>query len=228
MEKNGVMDAAGMERMRRILGHRLLNIASGIKAATGYLSEQLDDRMSPRESEYFPLIQQQCDEVSFIVNRMNQLFGRVDLPERLPLKRALDDALISLRDAVPDVEIFCEFPAEESSLFICPRTVTVALEEAVRNARQVSTGPVMLVAELHGGECTLRVIDQGDGFCEESAQHAFDEFFTTRARSMGLGLSIVQKLVQEQGGRVALGKDDDGNYVEFTLPLRESPYEQDV
>ncbi len=223
--QDGLMDAAGMERMRRILGHRLLNIASGIKAATGYLSDQLDDRMVSREREYFPLIQQQCDEVCFVVDRMNRLFGAVELPERIPLMQALDAALTSLRASVPDADVFYEFPSEECPLFVCPLTIKVAIEEAVRNARQVSMASVGLVVELHGEECTLRVIDQGDGFCEESARHAFDIFFTTRAKSMGLGLSIAKKRVEEQGGRVALGKNDDGNYVEFTLPLRENSCE---
>lgn len=219
------VDSSDLERMRRVLGHRLVNVASGIKAAAGYLSVQMEERLSPREREYFPLIQQQCDEVCYIVKRMNLLFGKVDSPAPLPFYQAFESAICVVRKECPGLELRCEYPSEECLFLVCPLTLTTVLEEAVRNARQSTVSPVVIAVTLTDQTCILRVIDQGEGFNEEAAQQAFDMFFTTRARAMGLGLAIARRLVQEQGGRVALGQEPRGNYVEFVLPLNTRPVE---
>ena len=51
-----VLDSNGTERMVRIFRHRLLNIVSGVKSANSLLASELDDRLTAREREYFPLI----------------------------------------------------------------------------------------------------------------------------------------------------------------------------
>lgn len=208
-----------MERMRHTLGHRLLNVASGIKAASDFLARQLDDRLSVREREYFPLIRQQCDEVCSIVGRMNQLFGHSESAAPQPLHLALSQAIESIHQQFPDCELHCEFSAALVPGLVDSDAVRIALQEAVQNALESSNAPILIAAVCSGGECALRVIDQGSGFDSQSAQLAFEMFYTTRARSMGLGLAIAKKRVVEQGGRVALGREERGNFVEFILPV---------
>ena len=211
-----------LERMRRILGHRLLNIASGVKAATGFLAGQLDDRLVARERDYFPLIQRQCDEVCTIVERMNLLLREQAMPEPLPLTQVLNCVLSRIRAEFPDVDLSCNMAAPDCMKSICPLTVETALREMVQNARDAASRTVEIdvVLQDHDEMCVFRVIDQGEGFSDESIQSAFEMFYTTRARSIGLGLSIVRKLVCRQGGRISLGKEDCGSYVEFAVPIR--------
>lgn len=219
--QDNFVDSDGVERMRRILGHRLLNISAGIKTATGYLASQLDERLSPLEREYFPLLQKQCDEVTYIVNRINLLFKKMEKPEPVPVQQALNDALYSIREAFPNVTLNCTLPeCQDASLVICPQSVSTALYEAVDNARLASLEPISISAVIASGQCVLRVRDCGTPLDEAAAQQVFDMFYTTRSQAMGLGLSIARRLVQEQGGSVSFGAESDGNYVEFIVPLQ--------
>jgi signal transduction histidine kinase len=59
--------------------------------------------------------------------------------------------------------------------------------------------------EVHEGDPHVRmtVADRGEGMSEDVRARMFDPFFTTREQGhVGLGLSAVQALVQEAGGRI--------------------------
>ncbi len=63
--------------------------------------------------------------------------------------------------------------------------------------------------ERRDGTVEVHVIDQGHGMTAEQRAHAFDRFWrgsSSRGQlgGSGLGLAIVQKLVQADGGSVAL------------------------
>lgn len=54
----------------------------------------------------------------------------------------------------------------------------------------------------------MAVSDHGPGMSAEVATHLFDPFFTTKSDGMGLGLSISQSIIEAQGGRLELEKND--------------------
>lgn len=46
----------------------------------------------------------------------------------------------------------------------------------------------------------------------------FQPFFTTKERGLGFGLAIVQRIVEDHGGRIAC-RSQSGEGTEFTLRL---------
>ena len=87
---------------------------------------------------------------------------------------------------------------------------------AVRNvqidARLVSQG------DRHWIECS--VSDDGTGFDHADLPRVFEPFFTKRERGVGLGLPIVQRIVEEHAGRVsAANRPERGAMITIRLPL---------
>jgi two-component system OmpR family sensor kinase len=86
--------------------------------------------------------------------------------------------------------------------------------------------PVTVEVAAHGdGEVRLSVTDRGPGLAPEDARRVFDRFFRAapdRARDTGgagLGMSIVQALVQAHHGRVSVESVPEGGLaVHVTLP----------
>jgi PAS domain S-box-containing protein len=53
----------------------------------------------------------------------------------------------------------------------------------------------------------LTVQDEGEGMTEQVKRNLFDPFFTTKETGSGLGLAVVQQIVEGHGGRIEVNSD---------------------
>jgi PAS domain S-box-containing protein len=74
--------------------------------------------------------------------------------------------------------------------------------------------------ELDGAKAMeVAVRDSGPGLSPEQRQRIFEPFFTTKAKGTGLGMAIVQRIVQAHGGQVRVGgQNGPGAEIVVTLP----------
>jgi signal transduction histidine kinase len=100
------------------------------------------------------------------------------------------------------------------------QVVVNLVTNAAQAARDGGTVKVTLVAE--GGRAVLCVEDDGPGMAPEVAARAFEPFFTTRpASGIGLGLPIVQGIVERHGGTISVETAaGEGTRVRVSLPAR--------
>ncbi|GAO05287.1 signal transduction histidine-protein kinase AtoS [Anaeromyxobacter sp. PSR-1] len=104
-----------------------------------------------------------------------------------------------------------------------PSLVQVVLALVTNAAQAVPPGAEVRVGlSREGGEVVLTVADAGAGMPPEVAARAFEPFFTTRAGvGIGLGLPIVQGIVERHGGSVSLTTAAGrGTTVTVRLPAR--------
>jgi signal transduction histidine kinase len=85
--------------------------------------------------------------------------------------------------------------------------------------RAGASGHVQLLCGREGSSVRIRVCDDGPPLPEEVARNVFEPFFTTKRAGSGLGLAVVRRLVEHQGGRVVLDPaDDDGCVISVYVP----------
>ncbi len=77
---------------------------------------------------------------------------------------------------------------------------------------------VRISTRVQGDTCLIEVEDSGPGISEAHMEHLFDPFFTTTESGMGLGLPIVQKLLEEYQGSIKAANRAEGGAV-FTVRL---------
>jgi signal transduction histidine kinase len=64
------------------------------------------------------------------------------------------------------------------------------------------------------------VADNGTGLDESERSRVFDRFFSTRASGRGLGLAIVQRIVESHGGTVTVeSRNGSGTRFQVWLPV---------
>jgi C4-dicarboxylate-specific signal transduction histidine kinase len=74
------------------------------------------------------------------------------------------------------------------------------------------------------GQVRVSVRDSGVGLNEEVMRRLFEPFFTTRAKGMGMGLSISRSIIEAHGGRLwAEPSGAGGASFQFTLPSEDGP-----
>ena len=64
------------------------------------------------------------------------------------------------------------------------------------------SGHVEVILRAEGNRAVIEVRDNGTGIAEADRDHIFEPRFTTKSSGMGLGLSIVQRMIENAGGRV--------------------------
>jgi signal transduction histidine kinase len=97
----------------------------------------------------------------------------------------------------------------ENALAACNDPVEIHIECA--GAELVQSG---------GGQRSLRISirDNGPGLSPEQRRRIFEPFFTTKPKGTGLGMAIVQQLVEAHGGAVEVGTPEHGAEIVITLP----------
>ena len=106
-----------------------------------------------------------------------------------------------------------------------PRKLERALYNLLLNACEAapsSEGRVLVTIERTGYAITIAVSDNGPGIAEPIRDKLFHPFVSFgKENGTGLGLTVVQKIVQDHGGQVLLERTSDARTIfRITLPGR--------
>jgi signal transduction histidine kinase len=113
----------------------------------------------------------------------------------------------------PDVPLLKAFGSELNQAW-------AALIENSLDAMGVS-GTLTLSTKLQGKTMLVEITDTGRGIPVESASRVFEPFFTTKpfGKGLGLGLDIVQRVIQKHFGAVAFDSKPNQTTFHVRLPL---------
>ncbi|MDA1354071.1 MAG: ATP-binding protein [bacterium] len=83
-----------------------------------------------------------------------------------------------------------------------------------------ANGEVRVSAEeLDNGQVMVRIVDNGCGMSTETRERLFDPFYSTKESGNGVGMTIVQGIVQDHQGRINVSSQlESGTEFEIILP----------
>jgi signal transduction histidine kinase len=121
---------------------------------------------------------------------------------------------------------------EIQTVWVDPNLFRLVFDNLVQNACQSMRGGgrvdiVVTRGVLPTGPAvSIQIKDHGHGMEPEVRERALDPFFTTRPSGTGLGLPIVQRIVEAHGGQLAIESEEGaGTSVTLFLPLGAPPEE---
>jgi signal transduction histidine kinase len=122
---------------------------------------------------------------------------------------------------------------EIQTVWVDPSLFRLVFDNLVQNACQSMRGGgrvdivVTRGALPKGPAVSIQIKDHGHGMEPEVRERALDPFFTTRPSGTGLGLPIVQRIVEAHGGELLIESEEgEGTSVTLFLPLGAPPEEQ--
>jgi PAS domain S-box-containing protein len=96
--------------------------------------------------------------------------------------------------------------------------------DAMRDTTLPHRKVVIATERSSDGAIRTSVRDYGTGISEEARERLFEQFFTTKAKGLGMGLAIVRSIVESHGGTiVAENAEGGGARFHFTLPAKPEP-----
>lgn len=145
------------------------------------------------------------------------------------LAAAVRAAASTIAGSSPDHPLVVDVPERLLALGD-ERSVDAVVGQLVENAVKYSPGggPIELTVHADGSEAVLAVADRGVGIAREDLRRVFERFVRSAPRTgeprsiggAGLGLYIVSRYVEAQGGRVsAQRRKGGGSILEVRLPL---------
>jgi len=205
------------------VAHEVRNPLFGISAtidafeATHARSEEL--------SQFSRRLRRELDRLSHLMQELLE-YGRPRDTELVPspLAELLTDAAVQCAPLAEErgVRIDTRLPSELGSVAMNRQRLARVFRNLIENAVQHSERHVLVEVLEEGGYARCSVADDGAGFAAEDLPRVFEPFFTRRRGGTGIGLSIVQRIVEEHGGRVdAANRPEGGGIVTVRLPLAE-------
>jgi signal transduction histidine kinase len=151
------------------------------------------------------------------------------------LRHVLDQAMAFLGGEFQKNGVEVEVNLPEDTHILGDRDLLYrAFYNILSNAQQAldGEGRIFIEGGTDGaGKTWLNFRDTGPGFAEDTLQKAMDPFFTTKDSGTGLGLPIVQAIVESHGGILKISNAPDGGahiVIEFPAPAEkkeELPHE---
>jgi two-component system, NtrC family, sensor histidine kinase HydH len=214
------------------LAHELRNPLGTLKTSAELLQRKVagDNEIAREMAGY---IGQEVDRINSLITRFLD-FAR---PRHLRLQKtslhAMLDTAIERFDreksgTAASVTVFKNYSPDIPPVQIEPELMVHVITNLLSNAAQASpagavvTVKTRLADTAEGQKAEIAVIDRGSGIDAKHLENIFNPFFTTKAEGVGLGLSIVSKIVDEHRGQITVeSTPGEGSVFRVYLPVAE-------
>ncbi len=204
-------EATLVETLAAGVAHEVRNPLNSVQIHLGILEQELAELLPDRSAHPFELLARIGAQLKRLDDFVSEFLRFARLP---PLERQQ----VAIRPLLADLAAFmapeCATKGVRLELELAgPEAASVdrlqlkrAVLNLVLNALQASGAGGRVTLRTAGDERRLlvSVADDGQGMTAHTRENAFTPFFTTREGGTGLGLAVVQRVVERHGGSVAI------------------------
>ena len=214
--------------MARQVAHEIKNPLTPMKLSVQYLEKAWNEKVSDwdkRLERFSKTMVEQIDNLSVIagefsdfakmpVGKNNLINLRKFIPEALDFYK--DFEKVDIRIAMPEGNEPIHVFADRNQLV---RVFNNLVKNAMQSYEKNETAIITVSCRKQDKQFVITVADQGCGIPDKLKPDIFNPYFTTKAKGMGLGLSMVKSIIENMGGRVSfMSEEGRGSTFVFTLP----------
>jgi signal transduction histidine kinase len=223
-----------------MLSHELRNPLGAVLSATYVLDRMADTSLCPASVAACRVIQRQTLQVARLLDDLLDM-SRV-MHDRIEVRRQVVDLTQLVDDVVNAVQPLIDarrhqmaVNVAQAPLYVCgdPARLLQIQENLLANAAKYTPpgGQIHLSLLDEDGTAVIRVRDNGSGIPHHMLESIFELFVQSddsldrSGGGLGIGLTLVKKLVELHGGRITAHSQGAGQGSEFVirLPMAASP-----
>jgi signal transduction histidine kinase len=219
-----------------LLGARVAHEIRNPLNSIGLIIDHFKDRFMPREKSAAEKFLELSENMKLEVARLNEIvegFLRFAKPASIAHQPTnpndlIDEAIAFITPEANEqrVQIYRHLDPDVPKTWMDYHSVRQALLNLMINAIQAMPegGALHITTSTRDQgvkEIVVSIRDTGCGIPKENFKKLFDPYFTTKARGFGLGLSIVERIAQEHGGKIEVASElGNGATFSLTFPIK--------
>ena len=221
------------ENVARKLAHEIKNPLTPIQLTIDRLKTKYEQSIQKDEKEnfnnYLKTINKQIYQIENLVNEFSD-FARMPKPifDQNNLVEIIKNNISILKQL--DKSILINFKSKKDKLFIkCDMDqISRAFLNLIKNSiesieeKAKKNGDFSKIIDIEISEkndyITSIITDNGIGFSTDIIEKITKPYFTTKTEGSGLGLSIVNKIINDHNGTIKFSSNKNGAKVEISLP----------
>jgi PAS domain S-box-containing protein len=219
---------AELEAFTYSVSHDLRAPLRHIGGFSTMLAQYFGDRSEPEALHYLQRIQEGTRQMGLLVDDLLQLsrIGRQDVHREMTgLKSIVEEVIQDLQQEIEGRNVewrIGSLPFVECDPGLIKQVFANLLSNAVKFTRPREHAVIEVGAESKNGQPVLWIRDNGVGFSMKYADRLFGVFQRLHRQQdfegTGVGLAIVQRIIQKHGGRIWVQAESDrGACFYFTL-----------
>ena len=204
------------------ISHELRNPLGVIDSSIYYLQMRLNEK-DEKIRQHLDRINNSVKSATTIIENLLNL-TRMNKPDLLhyTLTELLVDCLKSCK--IPEtIKLMENYSESEILVKVEKEQIRMAVNNLVRNALSAMNGIgtlTIMTRETGDGEAEISFTDTGTGIDPEHYTKVFLPLFSTKAKGIGLGLSITKMIVENHNGKISVeGKPEMGAKFIIRLPV---------
>ena len=221
------------ENVARKLAHEIKNPLTPIQLTIDRLKSKYEASIENKEKEnfnnYLKTINKQINQIENLVNEFSD-FARMPKPifnnhkiieivkNNILLLSEVDKSIsIKLDYDKDDLLINCDSEQISRVFFnLIKNSIESIQEKSTKNGEFVKIIDIEIIDK--NDYITLIITDNGTGFSTDIIKNITKPYFTTKTKGSGLGLSIVNKIINDHNGSIKFSSNKKGAKVEIILP----------
>jgi len=201
-----------MDRIISSLAHEIRNPLTSVKIYTTQMKDKLDNKeFMIAASEDIP---EEIDRIDALITEFMEFTSpRKPQKKLLNLKNELENAIKFIKLQIREINIAIDVPENLLIEFDLGHFKQIVINILLnsRDALADIENPTIIIRGYPEGKIiNIEFIDNGSGMKEDQLDYIFEPFYTTKENGNGVGMFIVKKLIEENGGSIQAKPNEVG------------------